>query len=122
MKTKVILCLLLGAAAASAVWLLLPREEVLSPTARITRDGALLEEIDLTRVEEPYTLVVEDSQGSNTLQVERGRIRVLEADCPDQVCVRQGWVQDGAVPIVCLPHRLVIEIGGGEGELDGGAG
>ncbi|MCI9556602.1 NusG domain II-containing protein [Oscillospiraceae bacterium 50-16] len=122
MKTKVILCLLLGAAAASAVWLLLPREEVLSPTARITRDGALLEEIDLTRVEEPYTLVVEDSQGSNTLQVERGRIRVLEADCPDQVCVRQGWVQDRTVPIVCLPHRLVIEIVGGEGELDGGAG
>ena len=45
MKTKVILCLLLGAAAASAVCLLLPREEVLSPTARITRDGALLDEI-----------------------------------------------------------------------------
>ena len=122
MKTKVILCLLLGAAAASAVWLLLPREEVLSPTARITRDGALLEEIDLTRVEEPYTLVVEDSQGSNTLQVERGRIRVLEADCPDQICVDQGWISDGTVPIVCLPHRLMIQIVGGEEGLDGGAG
>ena len=47
---------------------------------------------------------------------------MLEADCPDQVCVRQGWVQDRTVPIVCLPHRLVIEIVGGEGELDGGAG
>lgn len=109
MKTKWIAGLLLGAVAASAVWLLLPRGEVSSPVARITRDGALLEEIDLTRVEEPYTLVVEDGQGRNTLQVERGRIRVLEADCPDQVCVRQGWISDQTVPIVCLPHRLVIQ-------------
>lgn len=122
MKTKVILLLLLGAVAASAAWLLLRKGDAPSPAARITRDGVLLEEIELDRVEAPYSFVLEDGSGSNTVQVEKGRIRILEADCPDQVCVNQGWIADSAVPIICLPHRLMIEIVGTGGDLDGAAG
>ena len=122
MKTKALLLLLAAAVAASAGWLLLRRGDVPSPTARITRDGVLLEEIDLARVAEPYSFTLEDERGSNTLQVEKGRIRVWQADCPDQVCVNQGWIDDSAVPIICLPHRLIIEITGDGGEVDGAAG
>ena len=70
-----ILLLLLGAAAASALFLWRKDREVQSPIARITRDGVLLEEIALDKVEQPYTLDVTDRSGSNTLLVERGRIR-----------------------------------------------
>ena len=63
--------------------------------------------------------MVEDSDGGyNIVEVEPGRIRVSEADCPDQVCVRQGWIATSAAPVVCLPHGLVIEITGGESEVD----
>lgn len=122
MRTRVILFLLLGAAAVSAAFLLLRGRGEDNPVARITRDGVLLEEIDLTTVDQPYTLTFEDESGRNVVTVEQGRIRVSEADCPDRVCVNQGWISDGTVPIVCLPHRLMIEIKGGGGELDGGAG
>lgn len=122
MRTRVILFLLLGAAAVSAAFLLLRGRGEDNPVARITRDGVLLEEIDLTMVDQPYTLTFEDESGHNVVTVEQGRIRVSEADCPDRVCVNQGWISDGTVPIVCLPHRLMIEIKGGGGELDGGAG
>lgn len=122
MKTKVILFLLLGAVAASAAYLLLRRESVPAPVARITRDGALLEEIDLDKVDKPYSFTLEDGRGSNTVQVDQGRIRIAEADCPDQVCVNQGWIFNGTVPIICLPHRLMIEIVDGGGGLDGAAG
>ena len=122
MKVKVITALLLAAAAASAAALLLQRGGAPSPTARITRDGKLLEEIALEKVDEPYSFTLEDGSGSNTVQVEKGRIRISEADCPDQICVNQGWISGGAVPIVCLPHRLMIEIVGGGGGLDGAAG
>ena len=122
MKNKVILFLLLGAVAASAAYLLLRRESVPAPVARITRDGALLEEIDLEQVPEPYSFPLEDGRGSNTVQVDQGRIRIAEADCPDQVCVNQGWISNGTVPIICLPHRLMIEIVDGGGGLDGAAG
>lgn len=122
MRTKVIVFCLLAAVAASAAWLLLRDGDTDAPTARILRDGVLLEEIDLNQVEESYTLTFEDERGTNTVLVEPGRIRIAEADCPDQVCVNQGFISDGTVPIVCLPHRLLVEIVGAEGDLDGGAG
>ena len=74
-------------------------------------DGELVRTIDLSQVEEGYTFSVDSSAGTNTIQVEPGRIRVSRADCPDQVCVGQGWISTSAAPIVCLPHRLVIQIG-----------
>lgn len=122
MKTRLILLALLAAAAVSAAFLLFRDGGVSAPVARITRDGVLLEEIDLNQVAEPRTFVLEDGSGRNTVSVERGRICISEADCPDQVCVNQGWISDGTVPIVCLPHKLIIEIADGGGELDGAAG
>ncbi len=52
--------------------------------------------------------------GRNVVAVRDGAVAVIEADCPDGVCVARGWVRGGA-PVVCLPHRLVIRlIGAGE--------
>ena len=122
MRTKVIVFLLAAAVAVSAGALLLRGGQAENPVARITRDGVLLEEIDLGRVAKPYSLALEDESGGNTVLVEPGRIRVTEASCPDQVCVNQGWIDSGAVPIICLPNKLMIEIVGGGGDLDGRAG
>lgn len=122
MKAKTILLLLLAAAALSAVYVLVRNGSTPSPVARITRDGVLVEEINLNQVTKPYSFTLEDESGTNTVQVERGRIRVSGADCPDQICVGQGWISNVGLPIVCLPHRLMIEITGGGGELDGAAG
>lgn len=85
-------------------------------TAKVWLDGELLQTIDLTAVDAPYEFEVTAADGGvNVVQVERGRIRVSVADCPDQVCVHQGWISTSAVPVVCLPHGLVIEIVGADG-------
>lgn len=121
-NARILLLLLALAGAACAAFLLLrPAGE--GTVARITLDGAVVEEIDLSAVTQGYTFTVEGPGGfSNTIQVEPGRIRVLEAGCPDQVCVHQGYISDGTAPIVCLPNRLVIEITGGGDSLDAAAG
>lgn len=56
------------------------------------------------------------------MEVEPGRIRIVSATCPDQVCVRQGWISDSTVPVVCLPNQVIVEIVGGEGFADTAAG
>ena len=122
MKSKWILFLLLAAAALSAVFILGRKESTPSPVARITRDGAVLEEIELDKVEAPRSLTFEDESGRNVVTVEQGRVRVSEADCPDQICVNQGWITDGTIPVICLPHRFMVEIIGTGGDLDGAAG
>ena len=122
MRTKVIVFLLFAAVAASAAYLLFRDGGTDAPVARISWDGALLEEFDLDQVDEPYTYTFKHENETNTITVERGRVCISEANCPDQICVNQGWISDGTVPIVCLPHRLMIEIVGAGGNLDAGAG
>lgn len=91
--------------------------------AEIMQDGKIIRTIDLSSVKEPYEFEVTDgSGGSNTIRVEPDRIAVVDADCPDKVCVNQGYIENGAVPIVCLPHRLSIIITGETGETDAIAG
>ena len=110
-------------AAGSAAFLLLRPAGEDHPVARITLDGGLVEEIDLTQVEKPYSFTLTGPSGlTNTILVERGSIRVERADCPDQICVHQGAISDGTAPIVCLPNRLIIEITGGGEALDAAAG
>ncbi len=94
---------------ALSVLLLISRSS--GTTAQIILDGEVIREVDLSRVREPYTFTVNDGAGgTNVVQVEPGRICVCEANCPDKICISQGWLSDQNVPIVCLPHRLIIKI------------
>jgi len=79
--------------------------------AVISQDGREIRRINLAKVEEPYELRVENQAGEyNIIRVEPGRIRVIEASCPDKVDVKQGWISSAHQSIVCLPNRLVIRI------------
>jgi hypothetical protein len=94
------------------VFLLIKNIHVQNPVAYIYLKGELIEKIDLNAVAIPYEFTVESELGSNTIKVGHGSIAVVEADCPEQICVNQGSISDSSVPIVCLPHRLVIQIEG----------
>jgi hypothetical protein len=41
-----------------------------------------------------------------------GRIRVAQADCPDKVCVRTGWISRVNDIVACVPGRLILKIVG----------
>lgn len=78
--------------------------------AVVTVDGeeqgryALGEDRTVTIGEEDY----------NTLRIEDGTAAVIEANCGDHTCVRTGRISREGEAIVCLPHRLVVTIVGGE--------
>ena len=55
-------------------------------------------------------LTVASSAGTNVIEVQAGKVRVSEADCPNQDCVDQGWISNAGQQIVCLPHKLVVNI------------
>ena len=97
------------------LYLSLGREE--GTVAVVSVDGEVLERIDLSKVREAYDIPVTTPYGNNTVHVEPGAISVTEADCPDHVCIYQGRLTGSGIPIICMPHRLVIEIEGGD--IDG---
>jgi len=118
-QTKIWIGVFVALALLSALGLLLARRYA-SPAmlARVTVDGELYREIDLRAVTVPYEFTVETEHGSNTVRVEHGRIAVVSADCPDRICVQRGWAEDGLLPIVCLPHKLIVSVTGAPGDAD----
>ena len=55
-------------------------------------------------------LSVDGPYGNTLIEIQDGKVRVKEAHCRNQICVREGWISKGV--IVCLPNKLVIIVGG----------
>lgn len=51
----------------------------------------------------------------NILQIAGGTAAVTEANCGDHTCVRTGAISREGERIVCVPHKLIIQIEGGGG-------
>lgn len=83
----------------------------------IVQDGTVLYTFDLDTAQNQI-LQIEYEGRINTVQIEDGRIRMLEAECPDQTCVHMGWLDSKAMPIVCLPNHLSIEFTDSEDDVD----
>ena len=56
------------------------------------------------------TKTITTDLGTNVIEIKDGRVHVEEADCPNQDCVHQGWIDAAGQQIVCLPHKLTVDI------------
>lgn len=97
-----------------SVWVLLAPH---GTQVNIVQEGTVLYTFDLAKAEDQI-LEIEFDGRINTVQIENGRIRMLEAECPDKTCVHMGWLSSGAMPIVCLPNHLSIEFADSSDNLD----
>ncbi len=62
---------------------------------------------------------IKTKNGRNLLVIQNGKADVTEADCPDSLCVKQASINKNGETIVCLPHKVVVEIESGqETEVD----
>lgn len=79
--------------------------------ADIYQNGELLESIPLHSVTTTYTITVKGDDGcTNIIEVRNGSIGIISADCPDKLCVKQGFINSSLLPITCLPNRVVIQL------------
>lgn len=54
----------------------------------------------------------ESGGGYNLVVVENGYAYIKDADCPDGVCKKSGKISRAGQSIICVPHKLKIEIKG----------
>ncbi|MCR5771033.1 MAG: NusG domain II-containing protein [Butyrivibrio sp.] len=81
-------------------------------TVQILVDGQVTEEYDLYSSRE--VVIDTGDGGQNVLIIDNGRCYMDDANCPDKLCVSQGIISKSGQSIICLPHKLVITISGGE--------
>lgn len=92
-------------AVAAAFYVSRPPE---SSFAEIIQDGKVIEKLDLSNAEDRVFRVESENGGWNEIKIDSGNILISDADCPDRTCVKTGALRSARVPIVCLPHKLVI--------------
>ncbi len=115
--TKAILALLVLAVVASGAWIFLGKSGAENPRVVIEVDGEIFADYDMDEVKGIIPISTENG-GENRVWVQEDLVFMDSANCPDQTCVKQGVIKDGTVPIVCLPHKVIVRIEGGESGLD----
>ena len=74
----------------------------------VIRDGA--QNVYELPLGQDVTKTITTDLGINVIEIKDGRVHVEEADCPNQDCVHQGWIDAAGQQIVCLPHKLTVDI------------
>ena len=101
---------LLGLAVLGGLAARIPRGSE-NPVAEILRNGSVVERVVLDPAAPPREWVLAAPGGGfNRIRLEKGRIRMADANCPDRDCVHTGWLSRPGQGSVCLPHRVAIRI------------
>ena len=64
----------------------------------------------LLSLSEDTTLTVYGHGHTLTVEIKNDAVRVVEADCPDRVCVHTGAISREAQTIACVPSSVVITV------------
>ena len=77
-------------------------------------DGEEVEQYSLSE-EGTYPL----NGGTNTLVIQNGEGWLSHANCPDELCVKQGKIHLNGQVITCLPNKLTVTVyGGAQNDVD----
>lgn len=75
--------------------------------AVITVNG---EKVSVFSLNEKIKETVKTENGVNTVEIKDGKVTVTDADCPDKICANHRPISKVGETIICLPHKLVVEI------------
>ena len=84
----------------------LTRNEV-GDQIQITVDGDVYGTYSLAK---DQVIEVKEDDFYNRIRIQDGKAYMEEANCPDGYCEEQGKISCHTQTIVCLPHKLVVEV------------
>ena len=80
-------------------------------------DGELIKVMPLSTDAE---FIYQHEEGSkNVITVKGGKVAVTYADCADKICMQYPATDRAGSTIICLPHKLVVTVRGGQEGYDG---
>ncbi|MDO5047931.1 MAG: NusG domain II-containing protein [Anaerococcus sp.] len=74
---------------------------------RIEQDSKIIKEVSLDKDQE---FRINYGGHYNIVEIKDGKAFVSEADCLDQICTHMAPIAGVGETIVCLPHRLFLEV------------
>jgi len=80
--------------------------------AKITVDNVVVKTIPADQLAQAGSFELAANGFHYTVDYEAGRVRISQADCPDQVCVQTGWVSRLGQVSACVPGHLILSVDG----------
>lgn len=78
--------------------------------AYIYKENDLVLTIDLSKEDKERTFEIDTYVNKMEIAVKKNAIKVSHSSCPHQDCVKMGYVSNTNRPIICLYHKILIEI------------
>ena len=83
--------------------------------AEITVSGDYYGTYDLYENQE---ISIRENGHTNILKIENGSISMIESDCHNKQCIKQGAISKSSQTIVCLPNQVLVNINDENREFD----
>ncbi len=61
-------------------------------------------------LDKDQTITIGEDDWENILVIKDGKANMTKADCPDKICVNHAAISKKGETIVCLPHKVVVEV------------
>lgn len=61
---------------------------------------------------ENQDITIKQHDHLNVVSIHDGQVSMIHANCPNQLCVKQGAISRSNQTIVCLPNQVMVEIVG----------
>lgn len=87
-------------------------------TIEIYKFGQLYRQIPLSETTVEEIRVTDEVGHYNVVEIKDGQVRVKEADCRNQICVKTGWLSKSGQISFCAPNNLKVVIKGASTGLD----
>ena len=107
---KIVLVITVILFAAAVVAMFVFNRQADRKTVEIVQNGEVIYTLDLASEKDRSFNIDSPDGGYNTVTISGGTICISDADCPDKTCIKTGTLRYESVPIVCLPHKLVIKL------------
>lgn len=105
-----VILMLIGTAV--TIWIYFPKNSA-ATHLEIRQNGSIIMTLPLdTDTEQTIT---DKNGGTNTFQIKNQSAIMLSADCGDHTCISTGSISHAGESIICLPHRLVLQVTSSDG-------
>ncbi len=74
---------------------------------------------DYYSLEEKRTVEVDGPLGMTTVIISDGEVWIQSSPCREKICMKMGHISRCGEQLICIPNRVVVELMGEEGRIDG---
>lgn len=90
-----------------STWLIIDATKTAGGSVVVMIDGKESARYPLNKDAE---ITIKNGENYNILVIKDSKAEIIEASCPDKLCVKQNEIAYNGETLTCLPHRVTVKV------------